>query len=77
MLMMAYALINSELGKEDEALEKLRTLPEVKEAHIVYGIYDIIAKLEAESLQVLKDMLISKIWNMDEVKSCSTLMFSE
>jgi len=74
---MAYALINSELGKEDEVLEKLKTFPEVKEAHIVYGIYDIIAKLEAESLQILKNTLISKIWIMDEVKSTSTLMLSE
>ena len=74
---MVFALIKAELGKENQVLEKLKTFPEVREAHIVYGIYDIIAKLEEESLPVLKKSLISKIWIMDGVKSTSTLMLSE
>lgn len=43
----AFILINAEVGYEAEVLKELEKIPEVKEACQVYGVYDIVAKLEA------------------------------
>jgi DNA-binding Lrp family transcriptional regulator len=42
-------LINSEVGAEDELVEKLRELENVEEAYGVYGAYDIIVKVRAST----------------------------
>lgn len=71
---MAYVLINSDLGAEDEVLERLRELPEVKECYLVYGVYDIIVRVETETKQELEDTVRDKIRNMGHVRSTLTMM---
>ena len=74
---LAYILISSELGKEEELVEKLRALHEVREAYVTYGVYDIIAKVEAENQQVLKDAVFTKIRKMDEIRTTLTMIVIE
>ncbi len=45
----AFVFINVEPGSETEVLERLRKVPEVKESYFVYGVYDIVAKVETDS----------------------------
>ena len=71
---IAFILINAELGKEDMVLALVRALPEVKEAYMVYGVYDIIIKVEAETTQVIKDAVFSKIRRIDNVRSTVTMI---
>ncbi len=71
---IAFILINAELSKEDMVLALVRALPEVKEAYLVYGVYDIIIKVEAETAQAIKDAVFSKIRRMDDVRSTITMM---
>lgn len=71
---LAYILINSERGKEDELIEKLRALHEVREAYVTYGVYDIIVKVEAENQRVLKDAVFTKIRKMDEIRTTLTMI---
>jgi DNA-binding Lrp family transcriptional regulator len=52
---IAFALINTETGSEDEVLQSLKEVEEVKEAYILYGVYDIMAKIQAESMDELKN----------------------
>ena len=47
---IAYVLINTEIGGMEEVLRTLEKIPEVKEAHMFYGVYDIIAKIEKKGL---------------------------
>ncbi len=42
----AFVLINSEIGAEEEVLNALKNMENVKEAYIVYGVYDIVARVE-------------------------------
>ena len=74
---LAYILINSELGKEDKLIKKLRALHEVIEAYLTYGVYDIIVKVEAENKQVLKDTVFTRIRKMDEVHTTLTMIVLE
>ena len=44
---------------------------------MTYGVYDIIAKVEAENQQVLKDAVFTKIRKMDEVRTTLTMIVIE
>jgi len=74
---VAFVLINSELGKEEELLKELRSIENVKEAHFVYGIYDIIVKVEAESMEKLKDLVTFKIRRLSDVRNTLTMTVIE
>ena len=70
----SFVLINVEIGAEEEVLNDLRPIPEVKEAHLVYGVYDIIAIVEAPTMQELKDVISLKIRRLDKVHSTLTMI---
>ena len=74
----AFVLINAEIGSESEVLKGLKEIGEVKEAYMVYGVYDIVAKVEAESMTRLKEVVTWKIRRLDTVKSTlSMIVMSE
>lgn len=70
----AFVLINVEIGGEDEVLKDLKPITEVKEAHLVYGVYDIIAIVETPTMQELKDAISQKIRRIDKVHSTLTMI---
>ncbi|MEM1976852.1 MAG: Lrp/AsnC ligand binding domain-containing protein [Nitrososphaerota archaeon] len=57
----AFVLVNTEIGCEEEILEELKKIPNVKEAYAVYGVYDIIAKVEAGTMDELKEVISWRI----------------
>lgn len=68
----AYVLINAEAGAENAVLEALKSIQEVREAHMVYGVYDIIARVETENMEELKNVVSWKIRRLDKVRSTIT-----
>lgn len=70
-------LINAEIGSEDEVLKELRKLGNVKESYVVYGVYDVVAKVEAESMDKLKEIVTWKIRRLDKVRSTLTMIVVE
>jgi len=73
----AFVLINAEIGSEDEVLKQLKTLPNVKESYVVYGVYDIVAKVSAETMDKLKEIVTWKIRRLDKVRSTLTMIVVE
>jgi DNA-binding Lrp family transcriptional regulator len=47
-------------GAEEEVLKELRKVMNVKEAYVVYGVYDIVARVEAETMDKLKEVVTWK-----------------
>jgi DNA-binding Lrp family transcriptional regulator len=74
---LAFVLINAEIGSEDEVLKELRKLSNVKESYVVYGVYDIVAKVEAESMDKLKEIVTWKIRRLEKVRSTLTMIVVE
>jgi DNA-binding Lrp family transcriptional regulator len=72
-LATAFVLINAEIGFESDVLKGLRAFPEVKEAHMVYGVYDIIARIETETMQSLKDTISRKIRRLENIRATLTM----
>ena len=46
----AYVLINAETGSDIDVLKSLRKVEGVSEACLVYGVYDLVAKVTARSM---------------------------
>ncbi len=70
----AYVLINCELGSEDKIISDLRKLEHIKDAVGTFGAYDMVAKIEAETSEQLRETVTWKIRKMDRVRSTLTLM---
>ncbi len=73
---MAFVMINTELGSEKEVLDEIRKIDEVKEACIVYGIHDISAKIGADTMDIL-DEIVTKVSNLDKIQATVTLILIE
>ena len=70
----AYVLINCDLGYEEQIIEELKHLSDVKEVHGTFGAYDILAKVESDQTRTLKETITWKIRKLDKVISTLTLM---
>jgi len=47
------------------------------EAHSVYGVYDIVAKVEAEDMGKLKDVVTWNVRRLNNVRSTLTMIVME
>jgi DNA-binding Lrp family transcriptional regulator len=74
---MAFVLINAEIGSEDQVVKELKSVPQVKEAYMVYGVYDIVAKVAADSMDKLKEIITWKVRHLNKVKSTLTMIVIE
>jgi DNA-binding Lrp family transcriptional regulator len=73
----AFVLVNVESGSEENVVSELKKIDGVVEAYFSYGVYDIIAKVKAESMEKLKDMVTHKIRALSKVRSTLTLIMME
>ena len=73
----AYVLINVESGAEEEVVDLLKTIGGVVEAYYSYGVYDIITKVSADSMENLKEMVTRQIRTLNKVRSTLTLIMME
>ncbi len=73
----AFVLINVESGAEQEVVNELKKIEGVEEAYFSYGVYDIITKIKADSMERLKDMVTQKVRAITRVRSTLTLIMTE
>lgn len=72
--MKAYVLLNTELGKEAEVTKALSGVNEIKAIYSLYGIYDVIVEVEADTMDKVKEVVFNHIRRLDNVKSTITLI---
>ena len=70
----AFVLLNAELGTEIEVLNGLKMIDEVKETHLIYGVYDIIARIEADTMDDLRKVIGWKVRRLTRVRSTITMI---
>ncbi len=73
----AFVLINVESGAEEEVIKELRAIEGVEESYFSYGVYDIIAKVKANDMDHLKELVTRRIRNIVKVRSTLTLILTE
>ena len=73
----AYVLINVESGSEDDVLKELNAVEGVEESYFSYGVYDLITKIKADTMDKLKETVTRRIRSIGKVRSTLTLIMME
>jgi len=74
MAVVAYVLFKVNSGSEREVCQKIVTFDEVLEADVIFGEYDVIAKISAPDLDALEDFLSQKLRNVPSIVLTSTML---
>lgn len=75
--MFAYVQIALENANEADIKEKIKHYPEVKDVHILFGEWDLMAKLKIESPEQLATFVMENIRSIEGVKLTSTLIVAK
>ncbi|NIP61490.1 MAG: Lrp/AsnC family transcriptional regulator [Nitrosopumilaceae archaeon] len=70
---IGYILLNCDLGAEEYIAEELRQIPQVKNAYLTFGAYDVIAEVHADTQEDFEKTIASKIRKLSRVVSTMTL----
>ena len=71
-MIAAYVLMTVEAGKVGRALTGLKSIKSVTAAHAVAGPYDIIAYIEADTLEKLSERVLLQVHNLSGVRNTVT-----
>lgn len=71
---ITFILINCELGSEESIIKQLKSIEGVKEVHGAFGAYDILVKIEADTVEKLREIITWKIRKIENIRSTLTLM---
>ncbi|MFC1486760.1 Lrp/AsnC ligand binding domain-containing protein [Thermoproteota archaeon] len=74
---MAYVLINTEPKHMENVVSTLEKLDAVVEIFPVYGVYDVVAKVQADTMDKLKEIVTWKVRSLDDVRSTITMLILE
>lgn len=73
----AYVLMNCDLGSEKQVIASLKNINGIKEAHGTLGLYDIVAQIESDTEEKIREIVTGTIRNMSKIHSTVTLTRSE
>ncbi|MHA1686442.1 MAG: Lrp/AsnC ligand binding domain-containing protein [Candidatus Heimdallarchaeaceae archaeon] len=74
MTQSAFILLNVQPGMLEKVREGLRAMDKVKEVHAVYGIYDLIVKIDFENMDELKNQVLNSNIILEGVKNSMTMI---
>lgn len=70
-------MLNVTAGSEETVLKQLREIESVKEAYVSYGVYDLVVKVKADSIEALREIITRRIRAINLVQSTLTLILTE
>ena len=76
MAVLAYVLFKVSSGSERDVCQKLIEFDEVLHADIIFGEYDVVAKIVTPELSNLEEFISLKIRNVPNVLVTSTMIVS-
>jgi DNA-binding Lrp family transcriptional regulator len=69
----AFVLVNTDLGSENDVKSELKKVEGIVGVHEVYGVYDLMIEIEADSQEKVKEIVFSRIRKLKNVRSTLTL----
>ncbi len=73
-MIIGYVLVNTEPGHVENVLAAMKKIDAVKEAYMVYGVFDIIVKVEADTMDKLREIVTWQVRRVDKIRSTQTLI---
>ena len=75
--MLAYVLLGVAPNTEEKVYAKLKKIDEVKEINILFGSWDIVAKVEIKSVAGLNEFMLDKVRKIPEVNLTATMIVAK
>ena len=72
-----YMLIVTKYGKKRTVSEQLLEFDLVKNVHELYGQYDIIISLKADTMKEIEDFIMNNIRTISDIERTETLVVSD
>ncbi len=72
----AYILGKLEIGSENEALNSIKNIKEMKKASLTYGIYDLCIEGQFKTMEDLDSFLMNQLRKISGIKDTVTLIAS-
>ena len=69
-----YLLVETEVGRLEEVIRRVRSIPSVTDVQAVTGPFDVIVKIEAPHINTALDIVVHKIRKVPGIKSTETLV---
>jgi DNA-binding Lrp family transcriptional regulator len=73
----AFLFINAELLFIDDVINKLKEVPEIADVYKVQGIYDIIARVNSDTEEKLKEFVSERIRRIDRITGTVTVIIAK
>ena len=70
---VGFVLLNCDLGAEEYILDELTQVPQIKNAYVTFGAYDIIAEIHAQTQEEFEKTVSMNIRQLSRVVSTMTL----
>ena len=70
---VGFVLLNCDLGAEEYILDELNQVPQIKNAYVTFGAYDVIAEIHAESQEEFEKTVSMHVRRLTRVVSTMTL----
>jgi len=70
----AFVAIHCETGKENQVIRSIMEIKDVKEVIGVLGLYDVIAKIEAQDSVILEQIITKYVRKVPHVLTTMTLI---
>lgn len=70
---IGFILLNCDLGAEEYIVEVLKQMPEVTNAYLTFGAYDVIVEIHANTKEEFDKIVSTKIRKLSRVVSTMTL----
>lgn len=70
---IALVLISTEPGRERDVVMMLNDMPEVSEAMVLFGEYDVYCKISVDDFPELSKLILQQIRTLDGVVDTTTL----
>jgi DNA-binding Lrp family transcriptional regulator len=74
---IAYILVNTAIGSEKQVLKALKEVKGVVEVHTLWGVYDLIANVKADSIEGLRQIITQSIEKIGNIHSKLTMIVAE
>ena len=73
----AFLFINVELLFIEDVINKLKEIPEIVDVYKVQGIYDIIARVNSDTEEKLKELISERIRRIDRITGTVTVIIAK
>jgi DNA-binding Lrp family transcriptional regulator len=76
-MMSAFLFINAQLPFIEDVINKLKEVPEIVDVYKVQGIYDIIARVNSDTEEKLKELISERIRRIDRITGTVTVIIAK